>query len=200
MASVNLHRRRASIHERAAIIDLIARMRDNADLRCPIVCIPEAAPGMSGSKIAADIEEARLPGVVVMSERSQYLEGVVKNDLVTFEYYAELEKWLSSDCLTYWDGLLTTMKANGKQRNPVKEKNRLAEMMANFRMIPLNKNLEHGDMRYKFTAKVGQAPDDMLVALMMCIYWRGVFWRDRTGKYSEWRQLILGRTNVRFPL
>lgn len=170
------------------------------ELRCPIVCIPEAAPGMSASKIAADIEEANIPGIVVMSERSGYLEGVIKDDKVTFEYYSELEKALRSGCLTYWDGLITTLKDSGKPKRAEKEKRRMAEMMANLRMIPLNPNLEHGDMRYKITAKVGQAPDDLLVALMMCLYWRGVFWRDQTGKYREWKEIILAKTNIRFPL
>ena len=185
------------------MIDIIRRIRNNLELRCPIVCIPEAMTGHSASKIAADIEEANLPGIVVMSERAGYLEGVTKDDKITFEYYSELEKAMRSGCLTFWDRLITTWNDRKQhQRTPLKDKQKLGIMCQNLRMVPLNKNLEHGDMRYKITAKIGQAQDDILIALMMCLYWRGVFWRDQvkvpplipfrpestaTGKRSSWR-------------
>jgi len=154
-----------------------------------------------------DLEQASIPGVVVMSERSGYLEGVTKDDKITFEYYSELEKAMRSGCLTYWDGLLAM---DHTEQAVQFEKDRMAVMMTNLRMVPLNKNQEHGDQRYKITAKIGQSQDDLLVALMMvrrpamlirqALYWRGVFWRDQTGKYREWKEVILAKTNVRFPL
>lgn len=136
------------------MLEIIERLRQHKSLRCPIVCIPEAAPGLSASKIADDIQTAGVPGLVVMSERAGYLEGVVKDNKITFEYYNELEKVLRTGCLTFWDKVVTARKDDGKFMKPEKEKARLAEMAANLKLVPIDKNREHGDMRYTLTAKV----------------------------------------------
>jgi hypothetical protein len=169
-------------------------MRKNVMLQCPIVCIIEAAPGLSASTISRDIEEANIPDLVVMSERSGYMEGVVKNDAITYEYYVELKRVMTVGCLTYWDQLITN------KRRPQKTQAKFENMISNLRAVPLQSNQVDGDKRYKITAKIGGTPDDMLIAAMMCLYWRGHFWRDPTGKYANWKNLILSRSNQRFLL
>lgn len=187
--------RGAGYKERDSVVGLIRRIRSyNLFKGVPIVAIIEAAPAISASQISRHIEEARLPDVVVMSERRGYVEGVPKNDVITYDLLVELVRVMTPGTLAYWNQLITIKK------NVEKVKASFESMMSNLRAVPLNPNQENGDKRYKITAKIGSSPDDMLVAAMMCLYWRGVFWKDRSGKYSEWKAVIRSRNNISFPL
>lgn len=164
----------------------------------------ESAPGIAASQIeryiADEVSKYRAEGkpgmedICIMRERSGYIEGVPKNELITYEYFFELERKLGDGTLGYYDKLMSYDK------KPEKEKARLEAQMRNFRMQELKKLVEHGDQHYKLTAKLsGGASDDTLIALCMVLYWKGVFKKD-AAKYGDWHSKILQICNIVFPL
>lgn len=193
LAEVALDVANAGFVQRDAVVRLINRLRDHLYLNVPIIAAIEAAPGLSASNIARDIREAGLPDVLVMCERSEYMEGVVKTEKVTFEYTQELRRIMTVGCLCYWDNMIVDTGMT-----PRKVQKRLHLMMSNLKMIPVNKNQVDGDIRYKITAKIGGTPDDMLVAVMQMLYWRRKFWE--TPKYLEWQKKIMQLNGQRFML
>ena len=194
MASISLRGIRSSDRERDAIIDLVTKIRERNDFACPIVCAIESAPGIQASHIERYLREQQLPSLFILAERAGYMEGVPKTESITLEYVYELERALCSNCLVYAKDIITHHK------KPEKEKERLKVMMENLRKVPRKQQQEHGDQRFQITAKLSGQPDDMLIALCMCLYWRKKFWEDRTGKYRLCREAIRAYRDISFPI
>lgn len=203
MGSISLADVRASDTERDTLLGLVRAIRMDKRFNCPIVMIVECAPGTAASHVERLIREAEIPNVCVMSERKGYLEGVPKTERITWEYVVELSRALSSGYLVYSDAIVT-YQPNAAAKNPrktvLKLKKRLKAMMGNLRKVYRKSQEEHGDKRFFITAKINGAPDDMLVACAMAIYWRGVFLRDPEGKYAAWHERIRMHKDIVFPL
>ena len=142
-----------------------------------------------------------------MRERRGYIEGVPKTEALTLEYLFEVQRALTPGpsgqaLLAYGSNLLTYDPETGKtpEKLAAKVKRRMQMMMGNLRKIYSQKNQEHGALRFKITAKINQAPDDLLIALQIALYWRGVFLRNINNKYGEWHSVINALRPLNFPI
>lgn len=195
-AEIDLRGRGASYRERDAVVGLIRAARQHIYLNVPFVIACEAAPGVSASTIARDLAESGEPNLEFMAERGpQYVEGVVKDMRVTHEYWVELKRVMETGSLYYWQDMITYVPP--EKRPEVRQS--LETMIGNLGMHEVQKP-KYGESRYKLTAKVDGCPDDMLIALMMSLYWRGRFWRDTSGKYRQRQQQIRALSQFHFLL
>jgi hypothetical protein len=192
MGSISLQGIRSSDRESDAVISMISKLRDRTQYRCPIVLAVESAPGIAASHIERYLRESQLPNVLNMCERNGYMEGVPKTEAISHEYYYEIDRHLKSEYLVYASDIITYHK------RAEKEKERMKTMMANLRAVPRRSNQEHGEQRYKITAKISGQADDMFVALCMALYWRRKFWTDNSGKYTEFQNRIRAYRDITF--
>ena len=215
MASVSLREVSAAEREHQAILWVVSQLRKDVRFAsCPIIAAVECLNGIQASHIDRNLQAENIPGLCIMNERAGYLTGVPKTSVNTNEYLAEIRNKLSTNYLVYSDDLLAYGKKPPKQpppglpiaefktqtvllqkkrqeKNAARLKLMLKEQMKNLRILPKNRNQDVGDQSYHITAKIGdRVPDDLLIALEMCCYWRGVFIRDEKGKYKEWHRLI----------
>jgi hypothetical protein len=151
----------------------------------------------------------------MMRERRGFIEGVPKTEAITLEYLFDLQRGLTPGpsgqaFLAYSDNLITYDPDTGltPEKRASKIKKRMGMMMVlssanvqgNLRKIYSQKNQEHGHLRFSITAKINQAPDDLLIALQIALYWRGVFLRNQGDKYTEWHHIINTQCPINFPL
>lgn len=206
-ASISLSGIRASDREKDAILTLIRAIRNDARFQCPIIMAVECAPGIAASNVERFLREENIPDVCVMRERRGYLEGVPKTEAITHEYLFELQRALTPGpsgqaLLSYTDSLLSYEPDSGKPpaKLALRIKKRMRGMMGNLRKVYQHRAQEHGNLRFSITAKINQSPDDLLIALQIALYWRGVFLRDPQRKYQEWHDIIHTRRPMNFPL
>jgi len=173
----------ASDRERDAVIDIVKTIRSDARFDKPIVAIVESAPAISASHIESHLRHAKIDRFCLMSERKGYVEGVPKDAKITFEYIRETQRVLGFGSVSIYENFMSPVGTV-----PEKELEKLGVMMGNLRAIPRKKNVDYGDQTYVYTAKLGRQADDILVAFMMVLYWRGVFWTS--DKYRAFQNVI----------
>ena len=169
MAAISLTRERAADLEKMAVLDMVRQLRRNRLFTNSLfVFIIEAAPANSASYIERYFRKAKNGDIgeyVVMSERRGYMEGVPKGKLETEEYFYQLEAKLTENYLAYANHIVTFQ--NAKPRKMCKQ---LEQMIRNYRLEDRTPDREHGEHVYHLTAKVSQASDDMLMALVMILH------------------------------
>lgn len=187
---------RAADTEAMAVIQLIETLREDVRFRCPIIVMAECAPGIEASNIERMIRLANLSNVCVMTEAAGGKEGVPKTARSTEFMLYELQREMlpgpgGAARLCYWDSLITWEIADvPKERWAHKVKRKMREQMNNLRKVYPKKQPEHGDSKFKITAKINGTSDDLLVALQMAVYWRTIFWNDVDGKYAAVKDRI----------
>jgi hypothetical protein len=196
MACINLQVERASDVEAESILALITEIRQDNRFRCPIVMMVECAPGIAASHVERVIEAAKLPDVCMMSERKGYLVGVPKTEQITYEYYVELERVLSTGLLEYSDQIVVHDPRSELSGSALVEqlKDRMGTMMKNLRKEYAKNRRLDGTRSFVITAKPN---DDMFIALEMANFWRRKFWS--LEKYKHWHDRIRGMSLMDFP-
>lgn len=159
------------------------------------MAIIECAPGIEASNIERNIRQAKIRNVCVMAERAGYKEGVPKTEQTTWEMLYDLQKALLPGAggrqgLAYSDRLVTHSVVGRPQSEWVDATKELMKLQMNSlrKVFPKNPP-EYGDVRMKITAKVNGQSDDLLIALMMALYWSGKFWENRE-RYGNWHDMI----------
>jgi len=190
MACINLQVERASSVEAESIIHLIKEIRQDSRFNCPIVMMVECAPGIAASHVERIIEAAQIPNVCIMAERKGYLVGVPKTAPITYEYYVEVDRVLSTGLLSYAESIVVHDPRSELSGNALVEqlKDRMSTMMGQLR-----KEYTKNKKTFEITAKPN---DDMFIALEMAIYWRRKFWSNE--KYELWHQRIRGEAREDF--
>lgn len=61
------------------------------------------------------------------------------------------------------------------------------QQMSEYRCeVKYNKNDPHAEPKFKWTGR----QDDMLIAMMMCMYWEAIFWSSNYGPYIAWQRTL----------
>lgn len=180
-----------------AVIDIARQLRQNRLFANSLfVFIIESAPANSASYIERYIREAQDANIghyVVMNERRGYMEGVPKGQRETEEYFFQLEAKLTQNYLAYANDIVTF-----QNKKPRKMREQLEQMIRNYRLEDRTPDREHGEHIYHLTAKVSQASDDMLMALVMILHWRTVFLSKE--KYAASHAYMRQQRDVDFTL
>lgn len=162
----------------------------------------ECAPGIEASNIERNIRLARIPNVCVMAERAGYKEGVPKTEQITWEMLYEIQRALlpgpgGRQGIAYADKIVTSSVVDKPPEKWAEATKDLMKVQMNSlrKVFPKNPP-EYGDVRMKVTAKVNGQSDDLLIALMMALYWSGKFWADKE-RYGNWHDMINSVTQSR---
>ncbi len=181
--------------EELAVRELIEKIRQDIRFQCPIVAMIECAPGIEASNIERNIRQAGIHNVCVMSERAGYKEGVPKTEQTTMEMLYDLRRALLPGAgerqgLAYSDKVVTWSVTGQPEATWLQATKDLLKLQMNSlrKVFPKNPP-EYGDVRMKITAKVNGQSDDLLIALMMALYWSGRFWADKE-RYGNWHEMI----------
>lgn len=130
------------------------------------------------------------PKTLTMCERAGGGEGVPKTELITKEYAGQIEGLLVNKELRYASTCITNSEelVHGTLDD---QKQRLLDQMGALRYEPIHKMKDYEPQKYKLTAKVGSTSDDILVALMMCLYWKHEFWRSDRLEYIQFIRMYV---------
>lgn len=119
-----------------------------------------------------------------MRERAGGGEGVPKNESTTREYVGILEGMLLQGEIVFAEDIVTISAKfiDGTIQDQI---DRLHSQLGSLRLEPIRKLNDYAEQKYKYTAKTGASSDDLLVALMMCLYWKTVFWSSSNWLYKQ---------------
>jgi hypothetical protein len=176
------------VRERAAVLGLLDQLRARPLLReTPVVVIIECCMGIAASHISRYFDDA--PNVVVMFEGAGGREGVPKSLESTEIMKSECEALMEQDALRFVDD------ATGVAfETPFgAERDRLFAQLSNLRYEALPKANPHDEQRYKLTGKSGATADDLLIATLMCPYWRRRFWASQNTLYEGVKETVRAR-------
>lgn len=197
MASISLKGERAADREKEAVLNIISMIRNNIYFSaCPIIAIIESAPGIAASHIESYLRP--IPNVCVMTERGDVAEGVVKSEPITAVYKEMLAQHLTDETLFVYENAIAyegNYPVSIRDRHLSQEeilatmREKLVSQMRNYHYHPTKMVGETGQQKYKLTGKVGSEGDDLLIALMMGLYWKKIFWNKRE-KYHSWHKVI----------
>lgn len=164
----------------------ISRIRSLPSMNnVPIVFIPENAPGMAGAYLWEHIND--LEPIMVMEEfgsrsrsgRSQPRVGVPKTWENTEDMRLMFVDLLASKRVRISQRFVSLNRDGGDGRTVAKEK--LASQMRNY--VP-GVHKKYGE----------QYNDDLLIALMMSIYWRNELYKN--PRYRNWLQKYVANGGV----
>jgi hypothetical protein len=147
--------------------------------------ICEAAPGIAAAHISSYVQGQ--PNLVFMYERAGGGEGVPKNNETTSIMKGEFEELLEQNLVRFAQNVIT------HENSFESEREKLFKQIENLRYEALKLVNDHDDQRFKLTAKMGGASDDLLVALMQIFYWKRRFWRSQATRYLPIKERIRER-------
>jgi hypothetical protein len=165
--------------------ELLTKIRTNVHLQsAPIIVAAEGNLGLEADHLYEFLARLNLKNVFHMSERPDQRAGVQKTERNTNEYVKAINRAMLLQGLSFADVCFSL------ERSVEEERSRLRVMMENYSLVPKTVNRRPGAREsYYATGKLKGAQDDLLIAAMMCIYWRERFWSDR-ARYGQLHQRI----------
>lgn len=187
LASISLRGAKSDLREREALLSVLHKVRLKPMLRdCQVIMIIECCMGIAASHISRYVEGE--PNVTVMFEGAGGKEGVPKSNESTEIMKSEFEALLEQNLFRFAPDLVTYGDTSSQR-----ERDRFFAQLANLRYEALKRANPYDDQRYKITAKSGSTPDDLLVSVMMCPYWKRRFWSSPNPLYEPAKERIRAR-------
>jgi len=151
------------------------RLLDNQRYRSSkLVFIPENNLGMESAHLDTMVKD--IAGVVTYYEKPDRA-GVNKDGRKTRGYQFELSNALMYGAIKFEHGLFTITR----EKSPQCMRDLLQDQMLRFRWERKAAVDLLGKDRYTLTGKMGSKQDDLLIAVMMALYWGRLVIRDPSG-------------------
>ncbi len=151
------------------------RLLNNRNFReSELIFIPENNLGMESAHLETMVHDT---GRVTTFWQTDKRAGVCKTEAVTREYQFLLNTNLASGTLRFDADLFTVTR----DKTPQCMLDMLREQMERFHWVCKKANSETGKDKYTLTGKMGSAQDDMIVAVMMSVYWPRVIMSKRNS-------------------
>lgn len=140
-----------------------------------LVFVPEANLGLESSHLDTMVKDV-FPSVTTYYEKPNR-PGVTKTGAITRGYQFELSNSLCYGSIRFEHDVFTTTR----EKTPACMLNLLQEQMLRYRWERKPAVDLMGKDRFTLTGKMGSKSDDLLIAVMMSLYWGRLVMRDPSG-------------------